>query len=130
MYPGVPGALINHKKGYCADGVKVTWKKDTPPEWPQPAGVFTKGTQFSPIEFLKTLREVYESVVNGSGEGTNLSLEHEAFARMTSQRTMVSADGTVLFRLFDLEMPFSTPDQLLVEHDGSRFLRLDCLRDN
>jgi len=131
MYPGVPGSAINHKKSYCADGVKQKCAKEAPPEWPQPLGIFTKGTQFNPIEFLKTLRNVYESVVNEGGGDAQLSLEHCAFARMTIERTVVCPDGTVLFRLFaDLDIPLSTPDNLVIEREGSKYLRLDCLRDD
>jgi hypothetical protein len=127
MYPGIPGSPDNHKKGYCADGVKQNSKTQPPAPWPQPQGIFTKGSYFNPIEFLNTLREVYESVVNG-GENVDLSLEHEAFAKMVMARNTVLQNGTVLFKLFDLEMPFTTPDQLLVDHGGSKYLRLDCLR--
>jgi hypothetical protein len=35
-----------------------------------------------------------------------------------------------LFKLFDLDLPTTTPNELIVEIDGSRYLRLDCLRDN
>jgi hypothetical protein len=36
---------------------------DTLLDWPQPQGIFEKGTHFHPIEFLKTLQEVYEKLV-------------------------------------------------------------------
>jgi hypothetical protein len=59
-----PGGADDHKRGYCADGARQIVKKgdhDTLPDWPQPQGIFEKGTHFHPIEFLKTLREVYGS---------------------------------------------------------------------
>ena len=47
--------------------------------------------------------------------------------KMLSNRTTIDQDGTVLFRLFDLTIPPSTPDELIVLHDGCKHLRLDCL---
>jgi hypothetical protein len=44
-------------------------------------------------------------------------------ARQVDKPT-VDQNGTVLF---DLTIPSSTPDQLVVLHDGCRHLRLDCL---
>ncbi|KAI0299520.1 hypothetical protein BC826DRAFT_966964 [Russula brevipes] len=60
----------NHRKGICNDGVWQVVKPDkdstptedrTPPQWPQPAGIFSKD-KFSPLKFLKTLRELYGMV--------------------------------------------------------------------
>jgi hypothetical protein len=78
MYPGPTGAVENHKKGYCSDGVKQTLEQsrqnqDPPqpnqsvsiasPRWPQPSGIFTNGTQFHPVAFLHKIGEMYEKVV-------------------------------------------------------------------
>ncbi|KAH9953441.1 hypothetical protein BC827DRAFT_1146127, partial [Russula dissimulans] len=55
----------NHKKGYCVYGacqVKGTGG-DNIPDWPQPQGIYVKGTDFHPVKFLKTLWDMYERVV-------------------------------------------------------------------
>jgi hypothetical protein len=125
-----PGGTDNHKKGYCADGARQIVKKgdnDSLPDWPQPQGIFEKGTHFHPIEFLKTLREVYEKLVVDRTSGVDVPIEYEAFMKMLSNRTTIDQDGTVLFRLFDLTISPSTPDKLIVLHDGCKHLRLDCL---
>jgi hypothetical protein len=132
MYPGGAAGTENHKKGYCADGARQIVKKgdnDTLPDWPQPQGIFEKGTHFYPIEFLKTLREVYEKLIVEHASGVDVPIEYEAFMRMLSKRATTDQDGTVLFRLFDLTIPSSTPDKLIVLCDGCKHLRLDCLSE-
>jgi hypothetical protein len=126
-----PGGNDNHKKGYCADGApQKSSNNDSLPEWPQPQGIFEKGALFHPITFLKVLREVYERVVVCGVDGSDLPLEYEAFAKMLNRRTVVDGEGNILFKLFDLNVPPSTPDSLVVMHHNFRHLRLDCLRDN
>ena len=93
-----PGGADNHKRGYCADGAHQIMKKcdhDTLPDWPQPQGIFEKGTHFHPIEFLKTLREVYEKVVVDRASGVDDPIEYEAFTKMLSKRTTIDQDGTI-----------------------------------
>jgi hypothetical protein len=128
-----PGGTDNHKRGYCADGVRQILKKgdnDALPDWPQPQGIFEKGTHFYPIEFLKTLREVYEKLVVNRASGVDVLIEYEAFMKTLGKRTTIEQDGTVLFRLFDLILPSSTPDKLIVLRDsGCKYLRLDCLSE-
>jgi hypothetical protein len=86
------------------------------------------GTHFHPIEFLKTLWEVYEKVVVDCASGVDVpTIEYEAFTKMLGKQTAIDQDGTILFRLFDLTIPPSTPDQLIVLRDGCKHLRLDCL---
>jgi len=127
-----PGGTDNHKRGYC-DGARQIVKKgdnDTLPDWPQPQGIFEKGTHFHPIEFIKTLREVYGKVVVDRARGVDVPVEYEAFTKMLGKRprTTIDQDGTILFRPFDLTIPPSTtPDELIVLRDGRRRLRLDCL---
>jgi hypothetical protein len=102
---------------------------DTLPDWPQPQGIFEKGTHFYPIEFLKMLREVYEKLVVDRASGVDIPIEYEALTKMLSKRTTIDQDGTILFRLFDLTIPSSTPDQLIVLRDSCRQLHLDCLSE-
>src|SRR5712672_338547 len=59
-----PGGSENHKKGYFANGacqVKMKGEDDIP-DWvqPEPQGIYVKWTDFHPVEFLKTLWEMYE----------------------------------------------------------------------
>ncbi|KAG2060562.1 hypothetical protein BDR06DRAFT_863791, partial [Suillus hirtellus] len=54
MYPGPENSPLNHKQGYCADGIKQVSKnssEDLPP-WPQPQGLFSEGHTFHPHAFL------------------------------------------------------------------------------
>jgi len=123
-----PDGSENHKKGYCADGARQAKRKgeDDIPDWPQPQGIYVKGTQFHPIEFLKTLRDMYERVVIHGERSTNLPLEYETFGKVLERRTTIDDDGSVLFRLYDLIMPPSTPDSLVVLRNGHQHLRPNC----
>jgi len=59
-----PGGSEDHKRGYCADGARQVKRKggDDIPDWPRPQGIYVKGTDFHPVEFLKTLQDVYKKV--------------------------------------------------------------------
>ena len=144
MYPGPTGAAENHKRGYCSDGVKQVMEQSkqnqdppqpnqsvsvTPPEWPQPQGIFFNGTQFHPLAFLDKIREMYEKVVIEKASG-DLLMEHEAFAWLLMRRTVVLEDRSVVFKMFDLVCPASTADTLVVVREGDNYLCLDCLRDS
>jgi hypothetical protein len=127
MYPGGRGnSHLNHKLSYCSDGVKQKFAHDEAPPWPQPHGIFTKGTDFHPVPFLTALREIYEKFVTQGEAVESISVEHEAFARMLNSCTSIQEDGAVLFRLYDLNMPLS--DMVVMKSD-TRFLCLDCLCD-
>ncbi|KAG0694993.1 hypothetical protein DFH29DRAFT_880333 [Suillus ampliporus] len=122
---------LNHKKGYCADGVKQSSKatgEDLPP-WPQPRGIFSEGQMFHPHVFLATVQRVYEHVfMQGPGE-TDL-LETEAFSKLLISRTTVhESDDTVLFRLFKgFVTDPTTPHDRIVSHDGEEWLRINYLQ--
>jgi hypothetical protein len=98
------------------------------PAWPQPQGIFTDGIYFNPVVFLTTLREVYEKVVIDKVSG-EAAMEHEAIAGLLFARTLMAGDGSMLFKLYDLDCPPSTPEGLLEVRDGMKYLRLDCLRE-
>ncbi|KAF8572775.1 hypothetical protein K439DRAFT_1377553 [Ramaria rubella] len=55
MYPGPTGSPENHKKEFCSDSGSVKFR-DAP--WPQPPGIFIKGTSFNILAFLCTIREI------------------------------------------------------------------------
>lgn len=57
------------------------------------------------------------------------SMEHQAFAKMLSDRTLMLSDSCVLFKLFDLDIPFSSPTELIMVHEGIKYLRIECLRN-
>jgi hypothetical protein len=130
MYPGPSGSPENHKRGYCSDGVKRTMQGDKVPDWPQPQGIFERGLTFDPFKFLSTVREAFEEYVIHGGDGGDRAMEFQAFANMLHTRTKFTADGHCLFKLFDLEVPLSTPQDLVVEYEGSHHLRMDCLRND
>jgi hypothetical protein len=57
-------------------------------------------------------------------------MEYEAFVRLLQSRTIVVPDGRCLFKLYNLQMPMSTPSDLIVDYNNIRYLRIDCLRDD
>ena len=131
MYPGPTGSPENHRKGFCSDGVrqKVKSADEVLPIWPQPSGIFTNGSHFHPMKFLSFIWEVYEKVLaNEDGErGGAYSMEEEAFTHLLTQRVQMLPCGMVLFKLFDLIL-VDVPDGLIVEQEGGKFLRIDCLQ--
>ena len=128
MYPGPAGSQENHRKGYCSDGVRTTIKGDTAPDWPQPQGIFELGTKFNPLNLLDSLRDLYDHVVTRNSDGGDFAMEYQAFGRLLHSRIDVAADGRHLFKLYDLELPDSTPPGLIVEQGGSRYMYVDFLR--
>ncbi|KAG1887911.1 uncharacterized protein F5891DRAFT_966573, partial [Suillus fuscotomentosus] len=131
MYPGPENSPLNHKKGYCADGVKQSSKaagEELPP-WPQPRGIFSEGRTFHPHVFLSTVQRVYEHVfMQGPGE-TDL-LETEAFSKLLISRTEVhESDNMVLFRLFKgFVTDPTTPRDRIVSRNGEEWLRINYLQ--
>jgi len=128
MYPGPMGSPENHKKGYCSDGFKQVMKSDTVPDWPQPQEIFEFGTTFRPIQFLATIHTVYEKVIIEGNSRGNLAMEYEAFGTLLN-RCIIFPNSQVLFKLFELEMPSSTPPELIVEYNGAHYLKIDWLHD-
>ncbi|KAG1776098.1 hypothetical protein EV702DRAFT_1269133 [Suillus placidus] len=129
MYPGAENSPLNHKRGYCADGVKQVSKsgEDLPP-WPQPQGLFSEGRTFHPHAFLTAVQRVYERVFS-QGPGEMDILEMEAFAKLLASRTEIREDGAVLFCLFtDIVVDSSTPRDRIVTHDGNQWLRINFLQ--
>ncbi|KAG1863232.1 hypothetical protein DFJ58DRAFT_839201 [Suillus subalutaceus] len=131
MYPGPENSPLNHKKGYCADGVKQSSKaagKELPP-WPQPRGIFSEGRTFHPHVFLSTVQRIYEHIfMQGPGE-TDL-LETEAFSKLLISCTEVhELDYMVLFPLFKgFVTDPTTPCDWTVSHDGEEWLRINYLQ--
>jgi hypothetical protein len=127
MYPGKTNSPENHKRGYCSDGVQQKAKSgDFLPRWPQPPGIFTKGTHFHPLAFLSAIRSLYEKVTD---PGADITMEDEAFSDLLAQRLKVQDDGSVRFQLYDLELSSETPQCLIDEEEGSssKYLRVHCL---
>jgi hypothetical protein len=114
MYPSPSGSPENHRKGYCSDGVKQVMKNDDTPDWPQLQGIFESGMTFNPIKFLATVQTVYDTVFLQAQGDNGLTMESEAFMKMLFTHTIYTLDGRCLFKLFPLEMPMSTPLNLLI----------------
>ncbi|KAG2040154.1 hypothetical protein BDR03DRAFT_821963, partial [Suillus americanus] len=83
MYPGPKNSPLNHKKGYCTDGVKQSSKaaSEELPAWPQPQGIFSEGQTFHPHVFLSMVQRVYEHIFMQRPGETDL-LETEAFSKL------------------------------------------------
>ncbi|KAJ6484175.1 hypothetical protein C8R45DRAFT_931628 [Mycena sanguinolenta] len=129
MYPGKTGSPENHKKGYCSDGFKQKTSAEESTLWPQPAGIFSTGSEFHPVSFLAAVRNLYDKVVLQTG--SNLSVEEEAFSVMLQEpgRTL-NVNDAVLFKLFagyNIPAGDKIPDTYFVEYQGSRYLRIDAL---
>ena len=131
MYPGPTGSPENHRKGFCSDGVRQKSKsaEEILPNWPQPSGIFTNGTHFHSLKFLSFICETYEKVLANeyAESGGAYSMEEEAFAHLLMQRAQTLPCGKVLFQLFDLVL-VDVPDGLVVEQEGKKFLRINCLQ--
>ncbi|KAF7794597.1 hypothetical protein EIP86_005733 [Pleurotus ostreatoroseus] len=134
-YVAAIGSQANHKKHYCSDGVKSTHQGDPPPRWPQPNGLFSNGTHFHPIVFLEHVHRLHEYNTNGFLDGqTAMPMELAAFAHMLDTRKRIVASQednkkTILFKLFSY-LTCSPPNAELIEdHDGARYLRIDCMSD-
>jgi hypothetical protein len=83
-----------------------------------------------PCRILKTLRDMYERILVHREKYTNLPVEYEAFGKVLRRRTTVNEDGSMLFKLYDLIMPTSTPNSLVVLQNGHQHPCLDCLHDD
>ena len=146
MWPGREGASNNHNRGYCSDGVLQKAKKidkqvglggqtetviEILPPYPQPHGIFTRGSDFHPDVFLNTVSDMYDHVVVRGDSGGPLSMEYLAFAELLHKRVKVMADGAALFELyasFNTVLPRSSA-ALVVEKDGIQYLRVDRLAE-
>jgi hypothetical protein len=84
MYPGRSGALENHKKGYCADGVRQKPKVESTDS--------------------AIVRELYDKVIDRAisdfDQDYSMEDDSEAFSRMLSSRVKIEK-GQALFLLFD-----------------------------
>lgn len=130
-YVGSPGSIDNHKKTHCSDGMKTKDTTDTTPNWPQPAGIFSAGSHFHPLTFLKMIRAVYQ---NGAQDDDNYLMMEEHFVKMVDTQKLELIDEktgkqTFLFKLFPFLTASLTVSSLVVTHDGVRYLRVDCLSD-
>jgi hypothetical protein len=132
MYPGPPKSPQNHNKGHCSDGFKQKLTEGEFATWPQPATIFTTGSQFHPLPFLGFIREVYKQGVDPSC--SDLTMEEEAFLSMLKGpgRVIQSNDRAVLFKLFagfDIPSYDQTPKSLFTELNGIKYLHIDALRN-
>ncbi|KAJ7585548.1 hypothetical protein C8J56DRAFT_1087508, partial [Mycena floridula] len=135
MYPGGVNSPENHKKGYCTDGVRQKIPKSGShalPPWPQPSGIFTKGSVFEPHQFFASLIELSSRIAETvSGNFIEYTMEHGAFAAMLKERIIeMDEPKTVAFRLYPDEyftVAANTSNTLLFERDDIRYLRVDCL---
>ncbi|KAH9940973.1 hypothetical protein B0H21DRAFT_697284 [Amylocystis lapponica] len=143
MWLGLEGANINHRKGYFSDGVPQKPKKvekvigdksesifEELPPWPQPHGIFSGGNQFSPGAFLDAVQQMYMQLVVEKDTGGELSMEFCAFAALLEKRLTVTPDGLALFELYQSFKYPSTHTNLIIERNGNKYLRVDCLQDS
>lgn len=124
------GGEANHKKLHCDDGARARDVTDPPPDWPQPAGVFSAGTFFHPLIFLKTIWQYHNELQEHGEDG--LSMEMRAFMKMVDRRKLEvqssqTGKATFLFQLFPYLTSSPPLPELVEEHNGLRYLRVDCL---
>lgn len=129
MYPAPEGSPLNHRRGYCADGVKQFSKVEELPPWPQPPTIFSGGHTFHPAALLSTLKDLLERAVMQLPNGLTV-MEDEAFASLIKSRLIRTNDGHVVFRLFqEFEVDPSTPDAYFHVHNGIKYLHLAYLEE-
>lgn len=131
MYPGREGSSINHRHGFCADGVKQTSKIEELPPWPQPQleGLFLDGRTFHPVVFLDTLKHIVERAVMDLPNALT-AMEDEAFTNLIKSRTFRTDSGRVLFRLFkEFSEDPSMHDSYYHTQDGVKYLQLAYLEE-
>ena len=126
------GSSLNHKKGYCGDGVKQVSKADEVPPWPQPQGIFTAGKTFHPQAFYVTVQDIYERYcIPGAEPPPIASMEAVAFAKLLASRIHTFDNGAIGFRLFaDYELDAKTPAGYIFHPEDSSdgWLRLAYLQ--
>ena len=141
MWAQGEGGSENHKKGYCSDGVKqkpasVGGVIEELPPWPQPNDIFTKGTQFWPQRFTRTVRKLYDVVTDGDRLGGPKAMEFAAFADMLrtclvvvpATATQTSCVRFKLYRGLELgEQPASPSD--IIDIDGAKYLHVTYLSE-
>ncbi|KAI1797610.1 hypothetical protein LXA43DRAFT_1126227, partial [Ganoderma leucocontextum] len=145
MWARGEGNSDNHKKGYCSDGVKqkpppVNGVIEELPPWPQPNDIFTKGTHFWPKRFIRTVRELYDTITDGADGSERLggtkAMEFAAFADMLRARLIVipateTQASCVRFKLYRGlglgEQPANLSD--IVEVDGDKYLHVTYLSE-
>jgi hypothetical protein len=74
---------------------------------------------------------MYERVAVHGERDTNLPVEYEAFGKVLEKRATIDEDRSgaaalQVFRLYDLVMPLSTPNSLVVLHNRHQHHRLGC----
>ncbi|KAF8581976.1 hypothetical protein K439DRAFT_1512971, partial [Ramaria rubella] len=119
MYLGPTGSPDNHKKEFCSDGGSVKFQDAL---WPQPAGVFIKGTSFDISAFLHTIREIYKKT------NAPVTMEDEAFVSKLMKRLVIEEDGTGLFELFE-NLKVIGDETLIIEQEGRRLLKVESLQN-
>ncbi|OBZ70680.1 hypothetical protein A0H81_09184 [Grifola frondosa] len=141
MYPGPEHSAANHKKLYCADGVRQKPKViertlngvvqkviEELPEYPQPAGLFTHSTHFHPKIFLAYMVDLYTHLIAHSGPGSEKAMEDAAFAALLTKRLRVfPQECLALFELFPSMQLGPVSADLVVERGGMKYLHVDYL---
>ncbi|TFY52964.1 hypothetical protein EVG20_g10326 [Dentipellis fragilis] len=102
--------------------------KEILPSYPQPCGIFSNGSHFHPLAFLKAVHDMYMKVIVGDIPASGLDMEEQEFASMFANCS-VHVDGYVLFRLFDYLTESPQITDHVVMHEGARHLRIDLLKD-
>lgn len=152
-YPGPLKHPDNHKKISCSDGAMSALKsapsssestqmdqnedppearqpctKLTPPDWPQPDGLFKDaggkdGVVFNYHIFLDTLYSTYRAV----DANAELTLEQTAFLALLARRSVQIPDGTILFKLFNIPCIPKPPQALIIDHIDNKYLKISLL---
>lgn len=109
----------------------------SPPQWPQPQGIFGMGIAFDPETFLRTVRDLFEKIADHEARNLDSTIPYEytlediAFSHMLRSRTEI-IDGHTFFRLYDLTLTSGSAyepliSDLVVKGHPGRYLRIDCL---
>lgn len=141
MYPYRKPHAENHKPGYCSDGGPVKDLLDPMTRdrardkmatdllpWPLPEGIFSNGSTFHPIPFLQNMRVLYQQFIEEQTPYENLDLEIQIFLQLYV-RQAAYINRNCLFKLVNSKVGL-LGSEFIVEYDGQKYLRIDCLRDD
>ena len=110
---------------------------EEPPPWPQPNNIFMRGMHFWPKRFCRTVRELYDTIIDGNTTGGTRAMEFKAFADMLCKclvvipatATEASCIRFKLYRGLELgEQPGSPSD--IIDVNGVKYLHITYLSED
>ena len=128
MYPALEGSPLNHRRGYCAEGVKQSSKVKELLPWPQPHRICSDGHTFHPTALLDTPKDLLERSIMQLPH-TLTTMGDKAFAALIKSCLIRTNDGHFLFCFFqEFAVDPSTPNPYFHIHDSVNYPSLSRRR--